>query len=79
MNALDQFALTRPGDAMDKRMATINWSQVADDLDTRGWAMIRQILVPNECAAVVGLYSSDDNFRSRIVMEQHGFGHGEYK
>lgn len=79
MNAPDQFALTMPGDARAQRMTAINWSQVADDLDTRGYAMIQQMLDRNECAAVAGLYPSDDNFRSRIVMEQHGFGHGEYK
>jgi hypothetical protein len=41
--------------------------------------MMEQLLSPEECRAIAGLYSNDDIFRSRVVMERHGFGRGEYK
>ena len=55
------------------------WQRAAQDLDAQGHANIAQLLTPEECQTVAGLYSSDDLFRSRIVMAQHGFGRGEYK
>src|SRR4249920_3236841 len=32
-----------------------------------------------ECEALAALYPHDAHFRSRVVMERHGFGRGEYK
>src|SRR4029077_10054620 len=41
--------------------------------------VMEQLLFPEECRAIAGLYPNDDIFRSRVVMERHGFGRGEYK
>jgi hypothetical protein len=41
--------------------------------------MIEGLITPAECEALTGLYAEDSLFRSRIVMERHGFGRGEYK
>src|ERR1700674_2342220 len=56
-----------------------NWQRIGKDLDQQGNAMMEQLLSPEECRAIAGLYLNDDVFRSRVVMERHGFGHGEYK
>jgi hypothetical protein len=32
-----------------------------------------------ECDELAALYTSEDHFRSRVVMAWHGFGQGEYK
>jgi hypothetical protein len=56
-----------------------NWQRIGRDLDQQGNAMMEQLLSPEECRAIAGLYSNDDIFRSRVVMERHGFGRGEYK
>jgi uncharacterized protein len=37
------------------------------------------VLTPQECKALANLYSNEEGFRSRVVMERHGFGRGEYK
>jgi hypothetical protein len=58
---------------------TIDWNRVARDLDDRGSATIPTLLGADECAALAGLYSQDELFRSRVVMARHGFGRGEYK
>ena len=54
-------------------------SGIGKDLDQQGNAMIEQLLSPEECRAIAGLYPNDDLFRSRVVMGRHGFGRGEYK
>jgi hypothetical protein len=52
---------------------------VASNLDDSGSATIPKLLGADECAALAGLYSHDELFRSRVVMARHGFGRGEYK
>jgi uncharacterized protein len=61
------------------RVRTFDWERVSQDLDAQGSAVIEGILSPDECHALAGLYSKDNIFRSRVVMERHGFGRGEYK
>jgi len=61
------------------KVRTLDWERVSQDLDAQGSAVIEAILSPEECWALAGLYMKDDIFRSRVVMEQHGFGRGEYK
>jgi hypothetical protein len=57
----------------------IDWLQVSKDLDARGSAVIEQLITPAECDTLAALYPVDGLFRSRIAMERHGFGRGEYK
>ena len=61
------------------RVDAIDWTQATADLDAQGCAVLKELLTPEECAALAALYPDDKNFRSRIVMGRHGFGRGEYK
>ena len=61
------------------RIKTIVWERVSQNLDAQGSAVIEAVLSPDECQTLAGLYMKDDIFRSRVVMERHGFGRGEYK
>ncbi|WP_447601836.1 2OG-Fe(II) oxygenase [Nitrospira sp. Nam80] len=61
------------------RVKAVDWARVTFDLDARGSAIISRLLNPEECGLLASLYSSDELFRSRVVMERHGFGRGEYK
>jgi len=61
------------------RINGVDWESVADRLDAEGNAVIRNLLLPEECRDVTRLYPIDDLFRSRVVMTRHGFGRGEYK
>ncbi|MBB2200068.1 2OG-Fe(II) oxygenase [Gluconacetobacter tumulisoli] len=56
-----------------------DWSHVAAALDARGWACLPGMLAPADADAIAGLYDRPDGFRSRVVMERHGFGRGEYR
>jgi hypothetical protein len=60
-------------------MSGIDWERVGVDLDAFGCAMVPGLLDAGQCAAYAASYASDRLFRSRIVMERHGFGRGEYK
>ncbi|MBV9333867.1 MAG: 2OG-Fe(II) oxygenase [Candidatus Eremiobacteraeota bacterium] len=44
-----------------------------------GFTLIRGAIDPAESASLRALYADDRLFRSRIVMERHSFGRGEYK
>jgi hypothetical protein len=64
---------------IEKRVAAIDWEQVSQDLDAEAHAVIEGIVGRDECQATSALFQHDDLFRSRVVMEQHRFGRGEYK
>ena len=59
--------------------ALVDWEAVAASLDERGFATLPALLAVAECRALTALYADEALFRSRIIMERHGFGRGEYK
>ena len=61
------------------RVKATDWPRVEDDLDQFGCAVIERLLAPSECDALIDQYPRDALYRSRVVMERHGFGRGEYK
>jgi hypothetical protein len=62
-----------------QRVKAIDWERVWRELDAHGCATIAGLLTPEECETLAGLYPVDGLFRSRVVMDRHGFGRGEYK
>ena len=79
MNARDKSAMVIESAAVSERLTSIDWQRIAEDLDQQGNALIERLLTPAECEALRTLYPADEVFRSRVVMERHGFGRGEYK
>ncbi|MGQ0661797.1 2OG-Fe(II) oxygenase [Sphingosinicella sp.] len=61
------------------RVARIDWTAVAANLDRSGWAIAPGLLTADECDATAALYDAERGFRSRVVMARHGFGRGEYR
>jgi uncharacterized protein len=61
------------------RIDALEWTAVAKHLDDNGWAVLGNLLSPDQCGSIASLYSTDDVFRSHIIMARHGFGRGEYK
>lgn len=57
----------------------IDWDKVGQELDAFGCAVIPGLLAPKDCTAAAALYERPARFRSRVVMERHGFGRGEYQ
>ena len=69
---------TDAGD-MARRVAALDGPGLERELDAWGWALVPGLLRPAECAALAALYGDDRCFRSRVVMERHGYGRGEYR
>ena len=65
--------------SIEQRVSAIDWERVAKDLDAEGHAVINNVLSADECREISGLYQTERLFRSRVVMERHRFGRGEYK
>jgi hypothetical protein len=64
---------------LGERIAALDWTALAAQLDAYGCGTTGALLTAQECARLAEMYASDDLFRSRIVMARHGFGRGEYK
>ena len=62
-----------------ERIDALDWKAAAESLWQRGYAVTPQILSPEESASLTKMYSDETRFRSRIVMERHRFGVGDYK
>jgi hypothetical protein len=62
-----------------ERLEALNWEQVADDMHSRGYAQIKNMLGKKECEALIRSYDDVDGYRKTISMERYRFGLGEYK
>ena len=56
----------------------MKWDDVATRLDADGYAVLPRLLSDADCAALRACWADDALFRKRIVMQQHGYGQGEY-
>lgn len=70
-----------PDVSWPQRAAAIDWPAAAEALHQQGHAVLPALLDPAECAALARLYGNAGagTFRSRVVMQRHGFGQGEYQ
>jgi len=79
MTTTNPARATAPSGSIEQRVATIDWQQVSKDLDAEGHGIIQHMLSAGDCEELSSLFQSDHLFRSRVVMERHRFGRGEYK
>ncbi len=64
---------------LPERLNEFDWNRMSQELDTQGNAVLEDLISPDECRALAGMYGQVELFRSRVVMARHGFGRGEYK
>jgi uncharacterized protein len=57
----------------------IDWHQIAGSLDEQGYATTPPLLTRGECREIAALYPREEVFRSRVIMQRHAFGRGEYQ
>jgi uncharacterized protein len=62
-----------------ERVARFDWHAIHASLDAYGVAHVPRVVSPAEARALAALYDDGTQFRSRVVMERHGFGKGEYQ
>jgi uncharacterized protein len=56
----------------------IDWPRASSDLATHGYTTLR-LLDAETCRVLAAMYDDDSRFRSRVVMQRHNYGRGEYK
>ncbi len=70
-------ATTRATD-VPRRVDSLPWVQLRDELDRRGFAITPPLLTREECAELSDLFELG-SFRSTIDMARHRFGQGRYR
>lgn len=76
MNALLAHAQAH---SLEARIARAPWHAIGEALDADGVATLPRLLTEPEADVLAALYAGRAHFRSRIVMERHRFGVGEYQ
>jgi hypothetical protein len=66
------------GPSIGVRIRGLDWEAAEASLCERGYARTSPILTATECSGLIALYDDDRRFRTRIDMEQHRFGVGDY-
>src|SRR5690349_5920896 len=61
------------------RVHALPWPDIEHALASSGCALTGPLFSEAECAHLAALYEQEPPFRSRVVMQRHGFGQGEYK
>lgn len=56
-----------------------DWPAIEAELEAYGNARLPGLLDPAACRELAGWYPDEARFRSRVVMQRHGFGQGEYR
>ena len=59
-------------------LPAIDWHRTETDLAAHGYATLQLLDAPT-CHELAALYDDEARFRSRVVMQKHNFGRGEYK
>jgi hypothetical protein len=60
-------------------VGAVPWPSVVEALEEQGAALIRGLLPAKHCRDLVALYGESQRFRSKVVMQRHGYGRGEYQ
>lgn len=71
----DRFGMTNT----DKTFSPLNWVSIAEQIDQRGFVRLERLLNPDQCVELQNGYDDASQYRSRIVMQRHSFGQGEYQ
>lgn len=60
-------------------MRALDWRQIEDALNAHGCAVVPGLLDADACATLAARYDDASRFRSKVVMQRHCFGLGEYQ
>src|SRR5258708_2567775 len=64
---------------MKQRIEQLDWHKVTGQMHDNGYAVLDNVLTPDECNSLTGQYDDKSLYRKTIVMERYRFGLGEYK
>lgn len=61
------------------KLAAYDWHATLAAVDQQGWTVLPSLMDAQQCQHMAALYDESSHFRSRIVMQRHAFGRGEYQ
>ena len=61
------------------KLDDLDWAAIRAALDIDGVTTIPTLLDVQQCIELRDRYDDETGFRSRVVMQRHGFGRGEYR
>lgn len=61
------------------RVENLPWESILNTLHRQGFSTTEQILTQPECQTLIEMYGDRSLFRSRVIMQQHSYGRGEYQ
>lgn len=64
---------------METKLQAVNWQQVADDMNEKGFALVPNLLNDSQCEQLIQDYNNPSIYRKTVVMERYRYGLGEYK
>lgn len=64
---------------LSERLRALDWQAIDASMSDHGYAATGSILTAVECGTLVRGYADESLFRRRVVMENHGYGSGEYQ
>ncbi len=64
--------------SLGKRLERIDWTRAEFEIDTRGYALLPDLIGARDTSNLKKMFTDDRRFRRRINMENHGFGIGHY-
>ena len=62
-----------------RRIAEAPWDAIGDALDMEGVATLPGLLTAAQAQQLAASYDDRTRFRSRVIMQRHQFGRGEYQ
>ena len=71
-------APARPA-GVSQPVAQRDWAAVDAALEADGFAVIPGLLDGHACAEMIALYQRRDLFRNYVIMQNHGYGQGDYR
>lgn len=60
-------------------MTKTDWQLIANQMHEKGFAIISNVLMGDECSELIQHYDNPNAYRKTVVMERYRFGLGEYK
>ncbi|MGZ0716513.1 2OG-Fe(II) oxygenase [Pseudomonas palleroniana] len=78
MNRQNDLMFDNPG-VPGASLEALDWRTIEAALMSHGVARLPSLLTRQTCLGLAALYSNSEHFRSRIIMERHAFGRGEYQ
>ncbi len=64
---------------LETKLSTIDWQNVTESMNEKGYVHIPKILADNQCEELIQAYDNKHLYRKTVIMERYRFGLGEYK